>query len=337
MQTQPIPLNELDVIGYGDVLPDGKGPAVVPPVFQHRTEPSRCFVPPFRVTGNWLVEPHVVSFDELQELEREETITLPKSFKHPARADHQLWVDVEGKVRYEPASEAKRAQSQIHIGHLNAALAALREGQFDEARRLAGIALAANDRAGEPCALIAALHVLHGELPQAKFMKKSAEQAGINAKSFIRTVEDYIESIPPETWEKANLDVERVVEMGRQLGASVRLKFRLTEEEFRRFEPVLHHYSRVGDEHVLTISCTGVEAILLSARETLLVAYQDAKARHQHTHTLMVAAETMINAPEEITAKCHADSKRVVSLGIDIRKQLSKALLRDVWAVSCAR
>ena len=334
MQTQPILLNELDVIGYGDVLPDGKGPAVVPPVFRHRTEPSRCYAPPFRVTGNWLLEPYVVSFDELQELERDETITLPEGFKHPARPDHQLWVDGEGKVRYEPASEAKRAQHKIHLEHLNAALSAMRDGRFDEARRLAGVALAANDRAGEPCALIAALHVLRGELPQAAFLKNSAEQAGLNGDSFLLTLKDYIESIPPETWENVNLNVERVVETCEALGTEVWIPFHLTEEEFRRYEPILHHYSRVGGEHARTVSCPGTEAILMSERETLLVACRNAEANSeseqlQRANLLAFAAETMIHLPGEISRLCQTPNEVVQQLGQKLRSHVHLVRLRN--------
>src|SRR5271165_6255592 len=102
MTGQPVSLDELDVIGYADALPGGRGPAVVPPVFQHRREHERCYVPPFRIAGDWLIEPSCISFAEAQELGREERITLPKQFRHQARSEHQLWVDESGNSHYQP-------------------------------------------------------------------------------------------------------------------------------------------------------------------------------------------------------------------------------------------
>lgn len=331
MTSQPIPLNELDVIGYADVLPEGKGPAAVPPVFRHRAEADRCYVPPFRLTGNWLVEARCVSFSELQELEGDESITLPGDFTHPALPDYQLWVDEAGVVRYEPAGDARRAQQQIHQRYLEAAISALREGRFQDARRDAGVALAASDRALEPRALIAASHALRGQTAQATFMRKSAVQAGLNGDSFTLLLKNYLESIPPETWEKAELNVERVLDTCKQMGADVWVPFHFTEEDFRRFRPILHQFRRAGGEREFTISCPGVEAILMGERETIRMACNNAEEHIQDVqrkNVLAVAAETMLNGTREIAEMCQKEEPVVRRLGGMLRRQVQVTILR---------
>lgn len=325
MTTQPIQLNDLDVIGYADVLPEGKGPAVVPPVFQHRTEPARCFAPPFRVAGNWLIEPQCIAINELRDLEADESVTLPKDFKHPARPDYQLWVDENGAVRYEPSSEARRNQNRIHLAHLGAAVSALHEGRIEEARRLAGVALAANDRAVEPRALIAALHALRGETVQARFMRKSAEQAGTNGDSFTLLVKNYLESIPPETWVNFYRNLEEILETCSKLGFEVWVPSRFTEEEFVWFRPILHQFRRAGGEWSFVVSCPGNEAVLMAERETLLVAYKNAENHIEdvkRTNIFSVAADTMIIAAGEIAEACQKELRVVERLGKKLRLQV---------------
>jgi len=325
MTTLPIPLNELDVIGYADVLPEGRGPAVLPPIFQHRTKAEEFYVPPFRVAGNWLLEPHRVAIAELQDLEADEIVTLPKDFKRPAKPDHQLWVDENGAVRYESSSEAQREQNRIHQKFMEAAVTALRKGELDNSRRFAGIALAANDRALEPRAVIAAIHAVLGETAKASFMRTAAEQAGLNRDSFIAVIKSYLESIPPQTWERRKWNVEVVVETCRQLGFDVWIPFQFTEDDFRRFSPILHQFRRAGDEREFIVSCPGNEAILIAERETLMVAYNNAEAHISQVHrtnVLAVAAETMLHGTNEIANSCNTDSERIQSLGRKLRTQL---------------
>lgn len=327
MKIEPIPLTELDVIGYADVLPQQKGPAIVPPVFRHRAQTDRCFVPPFRVSGTWLIGPQNISFDEAQELAREERLTLSAHFQRPAMPDHQLWLDEKAQLHYEPIGDAKRALQNIHLNCLNAAIAALRAGNIEKARQQAGIALAANDRALEPRALIAVCNVLLGETAQAKFMQKSAERAGLNAESFSLLVKNYMECISPETWKTTQVDLERTLEECQQLGAKVSVSFRFNEEEYQRFRPLLHEFHRADDRHGFVISCSGVEAILMSERETMQIAYDNAIAHVQQHHpinVLAVAAETMLYGTDEILGRINKDEAFVQKLG-----RLTRGQLRD--------
>src|SRR5205085_2047165 len=128
---EPVALEHLDVIGYADVLPDGKGPAVVPPVFQVRTELDRCYVPPFRIAGNWLIDAKCISSTEVENLHKNEDITLPKGLKRPAGSEHQLWVDENGVLHYDPAANAKRELQRIYHEHLENGIVALKEGKIE--------------------------------------------------------------------------------------------------------------------------------------------------------------------------------------------------------------
>lgn len=209
MTNQLVQLDQLDIIGYADALPGRKGPAVIPPVFLDRNDIDQCFVPPFRIAGNWLIEPQPVAFAEVQELAQEGRITLFADLPRPALPEHQLWVDAGGQAHYEPAPDARRNLQRIHRESLNAATAAFREGKFDEAERQAGIALAANDRTLEPRALISACHALRGEEKQVVFMRQAAEAVGHCPETIALLMKSYMEMIPAATWESVSPDATR--------------------------------------------------------------------------------------------------------------------------------
>ncbi|MBI4626774.1 MAG: hypothetical protein HY736_26580 [Verrucomicrobia bacterium] len=196
MTAQTVQLHQLEVIGYADVLPAGKGPAVVPPVFHDRNDPTQCFVPPFRIAGNWLVDPQVVSFDEIKELALAERVTLPLGFQHPAQPDWQMWIGVDGAVHYEPAKKAKRNLQNLYREHLATATTALRAGKIDKAEHHARIALAADERALEPDALIAVCHALRGEQKHVAFIRRAAVEAGHSADTFEVLTKTYAEMVP---------------------------------------------------------------------------------------------------------------------------------------------
>lgn len=330
MTAPPISLDELNVIGYADALPGGKGPAVLPPVFRHRSEPDRCYLPPFRLAGNWIVDAQCVSLAEVEQLRQQESITLPNDFARPAVSDHQLWVDEIGTAHYEPVGEARRNLRHIYSTHLRAAVAALRAGRFDDARQSAGIALAADDRAVEPRALIAALHCLRGEAAQAAFMKRSAEQATSDAESFIRAMESYLESIPPATWATAPLNVDQVICTCTEIGIDVWIPFSLTEEEFGRFHPILHQYRRAGGEREFTLWCPGVEARLLAERQFLNLIWDEEAvkiAMKKSTLVLSAASKAMLYETARIASSFHQDTHQLQILGRLVRDQIRPSIL----------
>lgn len=331
MTGQPISLDELDIIGYADRLAERKGPAVVPPVFRHRLDPERCFVPPFRIAGDWLIEPKCISFAEVRELEREERITLPKDFQRQARPEHQLWVDGDGNPHYETSTDAKRNLQRIYHQHLDVATAALREGKIDEAELQAGIALAANNQALEPRALIAACHVLKDERKQVVFIHKAVQAAGQDSELFGLLLKNYLEMVPVEMWETSASSVESALGICSAVGVEAWIPFRFTEAEYHQFRPLLHEFRRQGGEREFLIVCKGIEAVLMSERRSLREACADAKTwirELEWTKVLAVAGETMVHAASDIAARCQSNPDRVRHLGQKVRQQISHQLVR---------
>ena len=261
MINQPIPLDQLQVIGYADVLPEGKGPAVEPPVFRHRSEINRCFVPPHRVAGNWLVDHRYLTFAEVKELAGEARITLPEGVDWPARADHMLWVDLNGELHYQPASVAKRNLQRLFQAQLSLAIAALRQGKIDEAESYAGTALAAQDRSLEPRALMAVCHALKGEEKQLLFLRKAAEAANNYPDSFNVLVKSYLEFVPVVAWESVSF--QRIVDVCQVLGIEVRRPFILPDEIVQFLEPILTQASFIRRKNGTEIRCYGLDASFL--------------------------------------------------------------------------
>ncbi len=261
MTNQPVQLDQLDVIGYADVLPNGRGPAIVPPIFCDRSEPDLCYCPPFRIAGNWLLDPQCVAFAEIEDWVRAEHASLPDDFSRPALPDHQLWVDEDGQVMYEPIAEANRKLGAIYRTHLSAGEVALREGRLDDASRQAGIALAANVRALEPRALMATCHALNGKEKQALFLKQAAESMGHTPESFAACMERYAETVPSDTWEALPFDWVSAVFTA--CGANVQRKFDLPTGVAHYVTMVLHAATICATEQSTEIACAGRDADFL--------------------------------------------------------------------------
>jgi hypothetical protein len=262
MTNQPIPLDQLEIIGYADVLPNRKGPAVVPPVFRDRNDASRCFLPPFRIAGKWLVDPQLVSAVEVQELAKAERISLPPGLQCPARPDWQLWVGLDGSVHYEPSTDAKRNLRNLYREHLEAATAALREGDIAAAELHAGIALAADDRALEPDALIAACHALRGEEKHVAFLRRQAEAARHSPESFGLLMKSYVEMIPAETWDTLSFEAARAA--CEKIGVNVCRWFELPLEVSLYVGPVLQNALVRHAGTSIEIQCGGSDAAFLA-------------------------------------------------------------------------
>ncbi|MCX6878530.1 MAG: hypothetical protein NTW21_32655 [Verrucomicrobia bacterium] len=255
-------LDQLEIIGYADVLTNGKGPAVVPPVFRDRNEPTRCFVPPFRLCGDWLLDPQAVSFQEVQELAQDRQITLfPDDTSHPARPDWRLWVDLDGNVHYEPSTQGRENLQRLSHKHLAAATAALSEGNLDEADREAGIALAADERALEPHALITACHALRGEVRHVAFMRRQVEVLGHNLETFGLLVRKYAEMMPMESLDTDTLESAHAV--SETMGVEIRRMFVLPLEVFPYVAPVLQEAESRQTDTSIEIRCCGPDAEFL--------------------------------------------------------------------------
>jgi hypothetical protein len=268
MNKQPVQLDELDIIGYAEALDDGKGPAVVPPVFRDPQHPDQCFVPPFRIAENWLIDPQCLSLAEVKDLAADERITLLPGPSLPAQPGHRLWVDLEGQVHYEPAPEATRSLRKICNEHLNAATAALRQGEIDRADEEAGIALAADDTKLEPNALVAACHALRAEEKELLFMRESVEAEGFRLETFALLLESYMEMVPAEKWRM--LRPQAIAAACEKAGVVARLRFQLPATVMPFLAPVVRDAVIRRNGGPAEVRCGGSDALFVAKFQAIL-------------------------------------------------------------------
>ncbi len=182
-------INELVIIGYNDVLDSASLPAVVAPVFRDKKNTNNILFPPFRVIedvvvgGTWASDERwngLVALGEMSQLERPFT----------AQPDHELWVDLDGKTRYEPRHKARHSLQKLAQRYLDKARKALANGNREESLEFAGIAFNADTRQVDPLAIKAAIRRFNGQHQAADFLADLAT-AYCSADSFWQMVNDY--------------------------------------------------------------------------------------------------------------------------------------------------
>jgi hypothetical protein len=229
-------------------------------------------------------------------------------------------------------ADAKRNLRNLCREHLKAATDALRNGEIGTTERHAGIALAADDRALEPRALLAACHALRGAEKHVAFLLQQAESAGHSSATFGLLLKNYVELIPPARWDA--LDFRAVQNACAPTGVEVWASFAVTEDEFRRLLPVLHQFRRSGDEGRVLISCTGIEAELMSDRRILLAAYAHTEtwvAQRDRDELLMAAAvKTLLYEPSAVAEIGHHPAFRIRRIGEVARRQLWRQVVTPV-------
>jgi len=156
----PVPVDNLEIVGYANVLLDTMLPSVVPPVFRLRSDPGQVFVPPYVFNAGHLCNATILPASEFEALKSNREITLFDGAPLPAQRDFELWLDQARDVHYEPRIEAHAALLTLAKEHIQKAEQALKGGKTSEAERLSGIASCADDRLLEPLAIKAALRRL---------------------------------------------------------------------------------------------------------------------------------------------------------------------------------
>src|ERR1035437_332313 len=152
----PWNLDQLEIVGYEDVLKETMLPSVVPPVFRLKADAPRTLVPPYFFNAGCLYNATEIPRSELEELGGSREITLfDDSF--PAHAGFELWVDQSFQWHYQPLDEAKQELRRIADRAIQIAEDALRKGDLRQAERLSGVAISADDRRVEPLAIKAAI------------------------------------------------------------------------------------------------------------------------------------------------------------------------------------
>ena len=199
-------IEDLEVVGYANVLKETMLPSIVPPVFALKSDPNRAFLPPYSFNAGLLRNSTEVSESELKHLADAREITLFR-VAFSGRAGFELWVDQKFGYHYEPREHANRTLRRIADEAIAAAEESLRNGEHEKAERLCGVAMSANDSRVEPFAIKAAIRRLDGK-PGTDLMAELARPF-IGQEGFNRQVEDYMRQskthpLPPASAARAH-------------------------------------------------------------------------------------------------------------------------------------
>jgi len=163
-------LENLEIIGYANVLGPDSVPHIVAPIFRLRETPDVLLFPPFRLAGTVVLGETRGSLRDMDSFATTGRATrLQEAI--PARADHELWIDQQMQPHYDPAVEADATLRRIALDAVKEARAALKQPNLHEAERLCGVAVAADDRLPEPLILMAAIYTLREEFRRVGAMR----------------------------------------------------------------------------------------------------------------------------------------------------------------------
>ncbi|MGA2594954.1 MAG: hypothetical protein ABSH32_34080 [Bryobacteraceae bacterium] len=172
----PWNVDDLEVVGYANVLKSDMLPSVVPPVFRLKSSAERALLPPYSFNAGFLCNATEAPQSELEALRDSNDITL---FDHafPARGGFELWIDRAFHWHYQPRDEAGGELSRIAAEAIENATEALRQGNLEEAERLTSVATSANDKRLEPLAIKAAIRRIQGDTAGERLMAELAATA----------------------------------------------------------------------------------------------------------------------------------------------------------------
>jgi hypothetical protein len=188
----PWSLDDLEIVGYADVLKETMLPSVVPPVFRLKADARRAFLPPYSFNAGFLCNATEVSRAELEELSDSREITLFDN-AFPARAGFELWVNQTFQWRYQPLDMARQRLRRIAGQAIRTAEDALRNGDLEQAERLSGVAISANDWRVEPLAIKAAIRRIRNNKTGEQLMAELAAPV-LKGRLFNLLVDDYCDS-----------------------------------------------------------------------------------------------------------------------------------------------
>jgi hypothetical protein len=188
----PWNLDDLEIVGYADVLKETMLPSVVPPVFRLKTDAQRAFLPPYSFNAGFLCNATEVPRSELEELRDSREITLFDN-AFPARAGFELWVDQSFQWHYQRLDEVKRKLRAIAEEAIRNAEDALRRDDRQQAEHLSGVAISADDRRVEPLAIKAAIRRIQRNRTGERLMAELAAPV-MEERLFSLLVDDYYAS-----------------------------------------------------------------------------------------------------------------------------------------------
>jgi hypothetical protein len=185
----PWNLDDLEIVGYADVLKETMLPGVVPPVFRLKADAQRTLLPPYHLNAGFLYNATEIPRSELEELSGSREITLFDD-AFPAHAGFELWVDESFQCHYQPLDEAERELRRIADEAIRNAEDAVRRGDRQQAERLSGVAISADDRRVQPLAIKAAIRRFDENKAGEQLMAELAAPV-LDERSFNVLVNDY--------------------------------------------------------------------------------------------------------------------------------------------------
>jgi hypothetical protein len=185
-------LDDLEIVGYADVLKETMLPSVVPPVFRLKADAQRTLLPPYSFNAGFLYNATEIPRSELEELSGSREITLFDD-AFPAHAGFELWVDESFQWHYQPLHEAKQELRRIAEKAIQSAEGALRRDDLRQAERLSGVAISADDRRVQPLAIKAAIRRIQKNKTGEQLMAELAAPV-LGERLFNLLVDDYYAS-----------------------------------------------------------------------------------------------------------------------------------------------
>lgn len=156
-------IQDLDIIGFASVLEKPTLPRVLAPVFEVRASPGVVLLPPLIISGEEVFNFTVSNHEEMKIFVNRGSLSrLPQHI--PAQMNHDLWVNDEGQVAYEPKRVVKKVFERLFAHHLNLAKQKLSEEDPAAARQHATVARAVNPNHLDPLVIRAKAELRMGDL-----------------------------------------------------------------------------------------------------------------------------------------------------------------------------
>ena len=193
----PLRVQDLNIVGYANVLPQTMLPSIVPPIFCLRSKPDRFFVPPYSFNNGHLYDAGEISNFELTALADDREVTIfPEGFS--AKVGYELYVDEEFQHHYQTREKVNASLDEIADRSIAEAKIALIQRDFKKADRLAGVAISANDRKFESLVIKAAVDRALGDSAGERLMASIAQRL-VSITYFNQMVDDYYKTTVAST------------------------------------------------------------------------------------------------------------------------------------------
>ncbi len=181
-----IQLSECEIVGYADVLTEDLRPRAVTPVYRVTASPNTILMPPFRIQDGAILEAHVGTSTDWENLA---CSRLATALRQPITAadDRLLWIGKDGLGRYQPTKQALAALQTESRKESEIARHALLANQLGRAARHAQAAFSADETSLDAFLTLALVAHRQGDRGRAQVLGSVAKTAwpSLNLDSWI--------------------------------------------------------------------------------------------------------------------------------------------------------